>query len=184
MPITPLKRFWTCHWQNKFWRDDVNEESRPIVAAGSNLFAAKGVRPGDRLYIVSIVEGQLLFGGRMTVDAILLREAVMARLGSDDLHEDSKWWAVGAKEAGTPLDLHRALSPEVTRKLRFVAPSGPPKKPQFVSDTHLDGQTTRGVRQLTQESAELLEQILTASDKRPRSLELRTISLKDFALGV
>jgi hypothetical protein len=184
LPIVPTRRNWTCHWQNKNWRDDINAEGLPITAAGSNLFREKGVRPGDRIYIVSILDGQLLLGGRMTVADILTRADAVVRLESDDLYEDAKWWSIGNDEGGTPLDLHRALSPELTKKLFFVAPSGPPKRLQFVSATELDGQTTRGLRRLTDESAELLERIIALPTRRPRGGNARVITRHDLEAGV
>ena len=183
MPITPLKRSWTCHWQKSYWRDDINAEFEPLTATGSNVFAAKGVRPGDRLYVVTISAGQLLFGARMTVEAVITRTQAVQRLDTDDLYEDAKWWAVGAPGLCTPLNLHRQLEPALTRRLWFVSPQGPPKRLKFVSETHLDGQTTRGVRQLTPDSAELLERVLAFSDGKGRSRTMRSISWENVAPG-
>jgi hypothetical protein len=39
----------------------------------------------------------------------------------------------------------------------------------LVSDTHLDTQATRGVRELTAESAELLGRLIALSDAMPRA---------------
>ena len=62
-------RFWTCHWQFRYWRPDVNSEGQPIRGSGGNRYTTRGIRGGrgDRAYIVSLSDGQLYLGGRMTV---------------------------------------------------------------------------------------------------------------------
>lgn len=130
---------------------------------------------------MSILHGQLLLGGRLTVETILPRSEAVKRLNTDALYEDAKDWAIGMTEECTPLDLNRQLAPNITRRLRFVAPSGPAKSPQFVSETELDGQTTRGVRQLTPDSAELLELVIATTDGLPRSKGMQTVRFEDLA---
>ena len=76
-----MTRFWTCHWQNRFWRPDVNRENAPCCSSGSNSFQKRGVSAGDVAYIVSIADGQLLLGGRMTVKRIV-REMRPLRIGT------------------------------------------------------------------------------------------------------
>jgi len=87
----------------------------------------------------------------------------------------SPQWAI-AKPPGSRLDLHRELDPDLTRKLRFSSRNSQPKKPFFASKTKLDGQTTRGVRELTPESAELLDRIITITDRAPLSTSMRRIT--------
>jgi hypothetical protein len=165
-----VARFWTCHWQYRYWRDDINTEYEPVCSSGSNSFLKRGVSLGDAVYIVSLGAGQLYLGGRMVVKQIVSRpEAV--RLWNDPNLYDAEEWIVDPDKSGTPLHLHRCLSPSLTRQLRFVSKSGP-KEPFFVSDTDLDNQTTRGVRELTPESAALLDRIIEATDRLPRSDQL------------
>jgi hypothetical protein len=179
MVVKPLQRNWTCHWRNILWTHEINPEWEPIVASGSNLFRERGVRVGDRVYIVSLKAGQLLFGGRMTVERIATREEATIALQTDDLYEDAKWWVLGSAQDGTPLNLYRALAPEVTKTLRFKAADGKPAGLFFDSPTQLNVQATRGVRQLMPDSAELLEKILTVTDAWPHSQTMRTVSLQE-----
>jgi 5-methylcytosine-specific restriction enzyme A len=170
-----VTRFWTCHWQNRYWRDDVNAEYEPVCFSGSNSFRKRGVSVGDVVYIVSLAEGQLLLGGRMMVKRIVSREEAVRIRRHDNLFE-AREWIIDEEQSGTPLNLHRRLAPAVSRQLRFVSPKAEPKELFFISDTHLDNQATRGVRELTRESAVLLDRIIEITDQLPRSGALITVT--------
>ena len=166
-----MVRFWTNHWRHSSWRNDLNEEYKPLRHASSNTFRRRGVSPGDMVYIVSIADGQLLLGGRMTVKRIVSTDQAAQILRNDNLYEASEH-IIGKGSDGTPLNLHRRFAPAVARQLRFVSPNSNPKGLPFISDTHLDGQATRGIRELTPESAALLDQIIEVTDRLPRSGQL------------
>lgn len=175
-----MPRYWTSHWQNKFWVDEVNPEFEPLSCAGSSLFRARGVRAGDVLYVISLSAGQLLLGGRMTVRDIVTRAEAIRLTKNDQLYEDAKWWALGNPEQGSPLVLRRALHADVSRQLRFVVAKGPPQGLCFVAPAKLDVQTTRGVRRLTPESARLLDRVIAATDLlAPRKSKL-VVRMGDF----
>jgi hypothetical protein len=167
-------RYWICHWQNRYWKNKINPEGNPLRSSGSNMFSKRGVTPGHTVYVVSILDGILLLGGRMIVSEIVSRQELIRRR-KDDRFYDAAEWAV-AEPAGSRLDLHRALDPDLTGQLRFISRESMPKPPCFRSEGKLDGQTTRGVRELTQESAELLDRIITITDRAPLSTEMRQIS--------
>jgi hypothetical protein len=131
------------------------------------------------VYIVSILKGQLLLGGRMKVDRILSYEEAVEFFDGEDIYEADEH-LIGVEGSGTPLKLHRRLSPSVTKRIRFESKSGP-KEPFFVSDTELDRQATRGVRELTSESATLLDRIIAATDGLPYPEGFLTVT--DAMLG-
>jgi len=169
-----VARAWTCHWQFRYWRPDVNREGQPLRSSGSNSFRKRGVTAGDTMYIVSLRGGQLYLGGRMTVKQIISRpEAV--RLWNDDSLYDAGEWAVDPEQGGTLIDLHRRLHPALTKRLRFESKDGP-KEPCFISDTELDNQATRGVRELTPESAALLDRIIAVTDRLPNPDQVMTVT--------
>jgi hypothetical protein len=126
------------------------------------------------MYIVSLGAGQLYLGGRMTVKRIVTRSEAVRLLKNDNLY-DAAEWAVGTERSGTPLDLHRRLAPALTKRLRFQSKTGP-KEPCFVSETELDNQATRGVRELTPESAALLDRIIEVTDCLPRTGQVLTVT--------
>src|SRR5262249_51206826 len=70
------------------------------------------------------------------------------------------------------------LDPNLTKALRFrSSPASQIKPLRFLSDDRLDGQTTRNVRRLTLDSAELLDRIIRISDKAgPSSPIVRRIT--------
>jgi hypothetical protein len=171
---TDVVRFWTCHWQFRYWRADVNHEGRPVRSSGSNNFHKRGVSAGDVVYVVSLGAGQLYLGGRMIVKRIVTRPEAVRLWNNPNLYEAAEW-VVDPEQAGTVLNLHRRLAPALTKKLRFVSKEGP-KSPCFVSDTELDNQATRGVRELTPESAALLDRIIDVTDRWPRSEQTVTVT--------
>ena len=67
------------------------------------------------------------------------------------------------------------MAPELTKQLRFLRKTGP-RELCFKSDTHLDGQATRGVHELTADSAALLDRIIEITDRLPRSEALITVT--------
>jgi len=175
-------RYWTCHWQNRYWTADSNDEGEPLTASGSNMFRKRGVAPGDSIYVLSLRGGVLLLGGRMTVGDIVSRDEAVRRTGNDNLYDASEW-VLAAKGSGTKLDLFREISPEVARDLRFVSATGKPKGLFFETPTQLDVQATRGVRELTRESAHLLDRILKITDSMPRSLATRQVTRLMLSIG-
>jgi hypothetical protein len=156
-------RYWTTYWQNRFWRADVNPELAPFDLSGSNQYSQRGVSAGDTVFVVSVKKGQLHLGGRMIVREIVSHEVAAALAGSDELFDASEW-IVARDGTGSPLALGRRLEPAATRRLRFRSSSGV-RGLKFKSHSNLDEQTLRGVRELSPESARILDWIVEATDR-------------------
>lgn len=169
------RRFWICHWQNRLWRDDKNSEYQPVCSSGSNMFLKRGVAAGDVAYVVSLADGYLLLGGRMTIKRIVSRRDAVRIRGTNRLY-DAAEWIIDDNQEGTPLNLHRRLAPSLSRELRLLSPSGEEKVLFFTSETQLDGQATRGVRELSVSSAALLDRIIDLTDALPRTDEMLTVT--------
>ena len=169
-----MARFWTYHWQFRLWRTKHNPEGGPVRSSGSNSFRKRGVSVDDTVYVISLGGGQLYLGGRMLVQDIVTRSAAMRHLKRRNLHS-AKQWILGSESAGTPLHLRRRLSPALTKQLRFILREGP-RAPLFVSNSKLHNQATRGIREITPESAALFERIIQATDQMPRSERLLTVT--------
>jgi 5-methylcytosine-specific restriction endonuclease McrA len=169
-----MARFWTHHWQRRYWRHDVNRPG-PVCSSGSNSFRKRGVSIGDTAYIISLSDGHLLLGGRMTIQRIVSRDEAVRFWGTKKLYPAEEW-IIDPGKSGTRLDLRRRLAPELTRRLRFVSPQSGVRGLFFKSDTHLDGQATRGVQELTPESAALLDRIIDLTDRLPQSDEWITVT--------
>jgi hypothetical protein len=170
-----LARFWTCYWMFSSWRTDINGEG-PVCSSGSNTFRKRGVSVGDVAYVVSLKAGQLYLGGRMTVREIVSRSEMLRLWKSDNLY-NAEEWIVDPEQKGTLLHLHRRLSPILTKQLWFESKAGP-RALKFVSDTKLDNQAIRGVRELTPDSAALFDRIIEVTDRLPRSEHLITVTVE------
>ena len=138
------------------------------------MLSKRNIKAKDIVYVVSILDGILLLGGRMTVTEIVPR-AELVRRRQDDAFYDAAEWAI-AEPPGTRLDLHRAFDADLTARLKFISSESQPKPPCFRADRNLDGQTTRGVRELTRESAKLLDRIITITDRAPLSTSMRLLT--------
>jgi len=170
-----VDRFWVCHWLFRNWRPDTQREGQPVRLAGSNIFRKRGVSAGDSVYIVSLGAGQLYLGGRMVVERFVSRPEALLLWNDDDLYDDAVKWVVGPEQSGTLLQLHRRLSPALTKQLRYLTKMGP-REPFFVSETELSSQATRGLPELTPEPAALLDRVIDVTDRLPRTGQLLTVT--------
>lgn len=166
-------QFWTAHWQSSLWNPKANVEGHPIQASGSGVLETRGIAPGDVLYIISLSEGHLLLGGKMVVQHIVSREAACQMLGRDSLFETNQW-AINM-HGGSPLHLHRRLSPKLSKKLIFLRAGGE-RGLTFRDGSKLDNQATRGLSQLTRESARLLDSIIDVTDSMPQTVDMMTVT--------
>lgn len=169
------RRYWTFHWRNQYWRDEVNAEFEPVCSSGSNNFRKRGVSVGDVVYVISLVDGHLLLGGRMTVKRIVSRREAVRIWGTNRLYGADEW-IIDEEQAGTLLHLHWRLAHTVSKQLRFLSPGGEEKRLFFVSDSHLDAQSTRGVRELSSASATLLDEIIEVTDQLPAFDGMMTVT--------
>ncbi len=167
-----MPRYFTCHWQNRSWCSDVNDEYAPLRCAGGNTFRQKGVSAGDTVYVISLALGQVYLGAKMTVQRIVSRSEAMRILRSENLYEPADEWIIAKKGSGTPLNLSRRLAPEVTRLLRFGKDDSTARGLRFDSKTRLNVQTTRGIREIRPASAAVLDRIIAITDPYPRGKDI------------
>lgn len=171
--IKTVPQFWTVHWQNSLWQPKANIEGYPIKAAGSHVFQARGVKPGDVLYVISLSKGHLLLGGRMVVSRLVSRNEASQMLETDNLFKADQW-AINT-EGGSLLNLHRRLAPNLTKELLYIRANGV-RSLKFVDEARLDNQATRGLSQLTEESARLLDLIIEFTDSMPHTTDMLTVN--------
>lgn len=153
-----MPRYFTHYWQN-----DTVEKYRAsgryiIEWAGSNVFLERGIDPGDVVYPVTVSDGTLYLLGRLEVERVCDVAEAEERLGYVPSWEASDY-VIAADPPPAHFDL--AVPLEVTRRLRFVS-GQKPVPPRFASPGRLDQQTMRGVRELTPESADLLDRVLSS----------------------
>jgi hypothetical protein len=156
-------RYWTTYWRGAAWLS--NKEFSPVVSSGGT-FRKRGIKKGDIAYVVSVQQGVLFLGGKMEIGQIVPRREAVKIRRTNSLY-DAPEWLIAAPGGGSPLNLRRTLDPKLVAGLRFL--SGKSELPlKFKRDTRLDEQTLRGVRELTEASAHLLDEIIRVTDGLPR----------------
>jgi 5-methylcytosine-specific restriction protein A len=151
-----MSRAFTVYWTPEGWKG-LAEGSRIRVAGGSGFLSK--IAPGDRVYITNVMAGNLRLLGSFTVQQV--RSASV-----DGKPPEATWDApeyLMAEEASSSLFHIRLLPNELVRKLRFISERRPTVA--FDSDDSVNGQAMRSVRELTPQSAGLLESVLQLSPK-------------------
>lgn len=153
-----MRRFFTHYWEAETVRDGmIRFEGMPFDHTASNRFVDRGVTRGDRVYGVNIRGGRMFLIGRMTVDKVATWQEAKKILPYEPWDADDHLLA--QRGTATPMSFHRAVPMRVVRELRFHTKDGPVGL-KFRGADELDGQTLRGVRELENWSAELLDQVL------------------------
>lgn len=149
-----MTRYFTHYWANKTWVWNNISEGNPLDHCSGNLFKKRKLQLGDIIYVVTVLKGKLYLCGKMKVEKICGLEEAAEFIGANP---NELWRApehVVASEA-TPMNFNLRLPYETTSALRFVTNEG--EKPLvFSKSRYLDQQTLRGVRELTIDSAKLL----------------------------
>ncbi|MBP8252314.1 MAG: hypothetical protein KAX40_08100 [Herpetosiphon sp.] len=158
-----MPNFFTRYRTNDVWNWDRRNADSPIRHLASSLFEQRGVLPGDHVYVVTIFRGVLYVLGKMIVGMVGDRDDAAAMLGcAPEELWDTTDHIIAEQATSKQFDL--VVPHEITERLRFV--SGDSTKGLFFRDNgFLDGQTLRGVRQLTPESATLLDALLPPLQK-------------------
>ena len=158
-----MSRFFTSYWTPDPWEHGAGY---PIGHAASNEFAKRGVAVGDSLYIVHQERRELFLGGRLTVGRLLTYRDAQEHFGKPDV-----WPAndhVLAK-AGTEqrLDPSRVVPREMLPQLTFARPDGTYTGLRLDADGAANQQTLRTVRELTPDSARMLDDLIAMTSPAP-----------------
>ena len=152
-------RHWTHYWSNDTWdREKAISEGDGYRHTAGNQFRKRGVSPGDSIYLVSVFEGRLFLGARMRAGQVLGQEEAARILGTTEL------WAaddhvIAEPGTETTLRFNRKVPTSVVERLRFRR-GNTLLPPTFTGPGVLDGQTMRGVRELSSEAAALLDGVI------------------------
>ncbi len=114
------------------------------------------LRPGDVLYVWSVIAGRLMLLGRIAIGEILDRTAAVQRLRNSGLIERRDH--VIARQP-QPKRFDCEVPRDLIRALRFVSQSDPEVKWNRRGEP--DPQSFRGVRELTAVSANALDRLMT-----------------------
>ncbi len=156
--------YWTLYWTNKTVRTEANrvhereEFAFELEHAGGAGFRKRGVKPGDTVYVVTNVYGVIHLIGKIVVDEIIDKDEVGRRLENDDL------WIVTdhivAKKPYAPCRFDVVVPPSQTKDVEFITDKGTTGL-KFNKRGGVDQQTLRTVRQLTESTARLFDELLS-----------------------
>lgn len=154
-------RFFTQYCPNEDWfREQEELENNPNARlfdyTASSLFLKRGVSVGDCLYLVTVISGRLYLAGKMEIGEIVSLAEAKRRFKGERLFQVPDH--LFARRV-TPLDYTRDVSLPLTARLLFFK-SGRPATLKFSKPGWLDSQTLRGVREMTKETAEKLDELL------------------------
>ena len=155
-----MTRYFTHYWSNRTWD---NHQKTGLVGelldhTAGDLFTSRHVAPGDSVYVVTVIKGILAVLAKLQVGRICGVDQA-----AQELHcSPEKLWEANdhiIASASTPMNFTQRIPPELAAQLQFK--SGDTLKTlRFKSPSTLDSQTLRGLRELTLESAMLLDQFL------------------------
>lgn len=131
------------------------DQFKELIHTAGNRFFNLGVTPGDYIYIWSYFDGGLHLACRLCVDVITDDPSEIFD-DTSHLYEDSDH--ILATEH-SPLFFDLKLPRETVKKLEFINATGEVTGVKYLATGKINPQTFRGSRQLTYESAELLDQI-------------------------
>lgn len=150
--------YFTTYWKNATW-ERLRKSNYPLAhTAGENL--RDRVRPGDAVYVVTILKGKLYVACKIVVDEICDKKRASTLLQTD---ENGLWDATDhiIARSSTKPNWNCRISDAITQELEFYTPDlQSTKKLRFRSPGVLDGQTLRATRMLTSSSAALLDPFL------------------------
>lgn len=142
-----------------YWSETTQfEQGAPFDHTAGNRFIRSGVTTGDRVFGISVRRGVPILVGRLVaVSSPVTYDDACTMLPYEPWEADEH--IIAAPGTASEQSEYREIPLEILQHLRFHSPGGETAL-KFVSKTRLDQQTFRGVRRLTDESAELLESLI------------------------
>jgi len=159
VPNKSKNNYFTTYWKNETW--DENASRTPngglLDHTASDYFVERGIVPGDAVYIVTVKKGKLFVATKITVGQLCTTVEAAKVLGTTNL-----WNAYDhiISSESTPIDWDFELPINITEQLEFLSAKGVSSPLTFKSPQFLDEQTLRGVRRLSPDSAELIDNLL------------------------
>jgi hypothetical protein len=146
------------------WRQDTLRRLRndrvadgPMFYVAGNQFSRRGVEPRDRIFVLGTKNGAAILIGALNAGPIMSTHEVRRHLNYEPWEADEHILAEPA--SGTRIDFEDVLPLELVRGLQFISGNST-RGLLFRSPGKIDQQTLRAVRQLTPDSAEMLDRRL------------------------
>ena len=142
-----MKRCFTHYWTNDTY-SRIDPKDQELTYIYGKQFHKRKVKKGDEIYCITVMDGKLYFVGKLVVGKI---------------ETDEDGWQVINNLSPSPMQVNLRVPLEVTERLRFQAMRGKRidlKSPVFDRPGYLNQQTFRSLRELTQKSADLLNELI------------------------
>ena len=153
-------RYFTFYWKNKTYKENKQYEGFINFWHTGDRFIKRGIEKNDFVYSLTVIKGRLYPISCLQVDEIISYDELERRLGP----KLAQYWVssryLWAKKA-TALNFHRVVPAEKVKELSFNSQSGITSlKFKDKGASLLDQQTLRSVRELTEKSAKILDDVL------------------------
>jgi hypothetical protein len=151
-------RTWTHFWSAEAVAASTAIATSMFDHSASNQFRDRGVAPGDAVFGISYVDGDLHVIGRLTVDKIVDQAT------AEHLLPYEPWMAadhvISAPQTCTAMHYDRIIGGAQMGQISFVLASGGVGGVKHRRDGKVEPQSFRGVREITPGTARLFESVL------------------------
>lgn len=155
---------YTHYWSGRTikFQEASPDPFEPLTHTASAEFRSRGVGPGDTVYVINFINGQLRILGRMVVDRVVDQRRAEQLLGTKDLW-DAPNHCIARASTSTPVHYDTYLTDPQLSKFMFVTADGKAQGPKRRMDGTIDPQAFRAsVRMITPQTADLLDSILSS----------------------
>jgi hypothetical protein len=146
---------WAHYWKRQRAEDG---EGTYVGHSASSVFRERGVKTGDRMYVISVLGRRLRVIGRLDV------EDVVTQARADELFGRHVWegtdHVVARPGSGTPRRLDAFVPDTRLGEIEFVGADGEIVAAKVNRLGHIDALNLQGLREITPRAAKLFDQLL------------------------
>jgi hypothetical protein len=146
---------WAHYWKRERAEDG---EGTFVGHSASSVFRQRGVKSGDRMYVISVLGGRLRVIGRLDV------EDVVTQKRADELFGRHLWEApehvVARPGSGSQRRLDAFVPDHRLSELELVGPDGEAVIAKLNRHGQVDVLNLQGLREITPRAATLFDQVL------------------------
>ncbi len=156
-----MTSYFTQYFKNDTWRKNEIYNGQPILHTCGKHLRERGIKPGDVIYPVTIFDGQLFLGGRLIVDRYVTQAEAKAHVPEQRFqdHQEVGQHMIADRRTAVPYKSDRKVPFSTVQALTFITANGSAKL-KFSDGANLDRQTLRGIRELTEEAAQVLDEVI------------------------
>ena len=154
------KRYFTQYWANETWRRETARDELLDHTAG-NQFRKKGVREDDEIYIITVLDGKIILGGKIFVEKIVGQKEAAKILGVEprDLWK-AKEHIIGGDEYTYDFTPNKEVPWDIAKIVTVINSEGERGLKRTKDGNGIDSQTIRGVCEINERSARRFDELL------------------------